>query len=263
MKKLLITTIGLCAISTFNVNAGQDHSDRCDINLNGELNFADNTLTITTRADEQVKITNSYVVYLDGEKLSLSNEETKYVKDYYDSIQQSIPQVMTVASEGMKLANYAVTEVLRGFLGADSRVALQLETKLNDLYSQLQEHVYQNPESLTFDTATLERDLGLGADFEEEVDLIVSEAMENAMGEFLVQMGRSMMNGEGSVESFEERMNKMGDEIESKVESQTKGIEKEAEKLCEMLTIVDDSENKVQQIKGLGNVDLVAKGKNA
>ena len=42
-----------------------------------------------------------------------------------------------------------------------------------------------------------------------------------------------------------------------------KAIEKEAEKLCEMLTIVDDSENKVQQIKGLGNVDLVAKGKNA
>jgi uncharacterized protein YdcH (DUF465 family) len=263
MKKLLITTLGLCAISTFNVNAGDMHSDRCDINLNGELNFAQNTLTITTKADEQVKITNAYVVHLNGEKLSLSDEETKWVKEYYDSIEQSIPQVMTVASEGMKIANYAVTEVLRGFLGSESKVASQLETKLNGLYSQLQDHVYQNPESLTFDTKTLEKDLGLGADFEAEIDLIVSEVMENAMGEFLVQMGRSMLNGEGSMESFEERMNKMGDDIETKVESQTKGIEKEAEKLCEMLTTVDDSETKVQQIKGLGNVDLVAKGKNA
>jgi hypothetical protein len=87
--------------------------------------------------------------------------------------------------------------------------------------------------------------------------------MENAMGEFLVQMGTSMLNGEGSMASFEQRMKKMSKDIETKVESQTKNIEQEAKKLCEMLTTIDDSESKVQTIKGLGNVDIVTKNKNA
>jgi len=83
------------------------------------------------------------------------------------------------------------------------------------------------------------------------------------MGEFLVQMGRSMLNGEGSMESFEQRMSQMGDDIESKVESQTDDIKKEAKVLCEMLTTIDVSESHVQKIKGLGNVDIVSKSKNA
>lgn len=263
MKKVIATTIGLCALTAFNVNAGDYHAEQCDINLNGEISFAEQTLTVTTKSDDEVKITNSYVVFLNGKKLSLSGQETQWVKDYYDGIEQSIPQVMTVAAEGIKIANYAVSEVLRGFLGSESKVATKLEVKLNGLYGQLKDHVYQNPNFLTFDTATLEKELGLGPDFDAEVDKIVSEVMENAMGEFFVQMGKSMMNGQGSIESFEERMSKMGDALESKIEGQTKDIELEAQKLCEMLTTVDESESKVQQIKGLGNVDIVTTSKNA
>ena len=263
MKKTIATTIGLCALTAFNASAAQYHSEQCDINLNGDLRFAEKTLMVKTTADEEVKITDSYMVYLDGKKLSLSAEETKWIQEYYQGIEQSIPQVMTVAAEGVKIANYAVSEVLRGFLGEQSKVASQLEIKLDDLYSKLTKHVYQNPESLTFDSAKLQTELGLGPDFDAEVDLIVSDVMEKAMGEFLVQMGRSMLNGEGSMESFEQRMSKMGDDIESKVESQTDGIEKEAKVLCEMLTTIDASESKVQKIKGLSKVDIVSKSKNA
>ena len=127
----------------------------------------------------------------------------------------------------------------------------------------MKDHVYQNTGSLTFDSAKLENELGLGPDFEKEVHMIVSDVMENAMGELLVQMGRSMLNDEGSMGSFEQRMEKMGKDIETKVESRTKNIEQEAKKLCEMLTTLDDSESKVQTIKGLGNVDIVTRNKNA
>jgi len=262
MKTIIATTISLCALTAFNVSAGQYNSQQCDINLNGDLRFAEKTLTVKTKADDEVKITDSYMVYLNGEKLSLSAEETTWVKGYYDGIEQSIPQVMTVAAEGVKIANYAVTEVLRGFLGAESKIASQLEIKLTDLYGKLKNHVYQNPESLTFDSAKLESELGFGPDFNAEVDLIVSDVMEKAMGEFFVQMGRSMLNGEGSMESFEQRMENMGKEIESKVEGQTESIELEAKKLCQMLTTIDAAESKVQKIKGLGNMDIVTKNKH-
>jgi hypothetical protein len=263
MKKVIATTISLCALTAFNVGAGQYHSNQCDINLNGEIRFSEKTLTVKTKTDDEVKITDSYLVYLNGEKLIISSEQTTWVKEYYDSVEQSIPQAMTVAAEGIKIANYAVSEVLRGFLGDESKVASQLEIRLDDLYGKLKNHVYQNPGSLTFDSAKLENELGLGPDFEKEVDIIVSDVMENAMGEFLVQMGRSMLNGEGSMESFEQRMEKMGKDIETKVEGRAKNIEQEAKKLCEMLTTIDDSESKVQTIKGLGNVDIVTKNKNA
>jgi hypothetical protein len=263
MKKVIATTISLCALTAFNVSASQYNSEQCDINLQGDLRFAENTLTLKTEADDEVRITENYMVFLNGQKLALSAGETNWVKEYYRAIEQTIPQVMTVAAEGVKIANYAVTDVLRGFLGAQSKVASQLEIKLNDLYGKLNEHVYQNPKSLTFDSAKLESELGLGTDFNAEVDLLVSDVMENAMGEFLVQMGRSMLNGNGSMGSFEQRMEEMGEAIETKVESQTESIKKEAKKLCEMLTTIDVSENNVQKIKGLNDLDIVTKNKSA
>jgi hypothetical protein len=263
MKKVVATTISLYALTAFNVGASQYHSNQCDINLHGEIRFAEKTLTVKTKTDDEVMITNSYLVYLNSEKLILSSEQTTWVEEYYDSVEQSIPQAMTVAAEGMKIANYAVSAVLREFLGAESTVASQLEIRLDDLYGKLKDHVYQNPGSLTFDSAKLENELGLGPDFEKDVDIIVSGVMENAMSELLVQMGTSMLNGEGSVASFKQRMEKMGKDIKTKVEGRTKDIEQEAKKLCEMLTTINNAENKVQTIKGLGNVDIVTKNKNA
>ncbi len=171
MKKVITTTISLCALTAFNVSASQYNSEQCVINLQGDLRFAENTLTLKTEADDEVRITENYMVFLNGQKLALSAGETTWVKEYYRAIEQTIPQVMTVAAEGVKIANYAVTDVLRGFLGAQSKVASQLEIKLNDLYGKLNEHVYQNPKSLTFDSAKLESELGLGTDFNAEVHL--------------------------------------------------------------------------------------------
>ncbi len=271
MKKIIVTSISLVALSAFNANVQADtiagkhiyHSDQCEINLEGELRFADKALTVKTDAKDSIKITADYRVFINDQAQSLSDQETQWVKEYYDSIEQAIPQVMTVAAEGIQIANIAVTEVLRGFLGDESRVATQLETKLNDLHTQLKEHVYQNPDSLTFDTEALETDLAFGADFDAEVDQIVSDIMDNAMGEFLVQMGRSMLSGDGSAEPFEQRMERMGDEIEAKMEGKTDQIEVEAKKLCDMLTTIDASESKVQQIMGLSGVDIVTTNNNA
>lgn len=263
MKKIIATTISLCALTAFNAGAHEFKKDQCNINLNGDLRFVEQTLTVKTSNEEKVKITSDYRVYLNDEQLTLSAQETQWIQSYYDGIVESIPQVMTVAAEGMKIANYAVSEVLRGFLGSDSKVAAQLETKMNGLYSDLKDHVYQNPDYLTLDTAVLESELGLGPDFDQEVDQIVSEVMEGAMGEFFVQLGKSMLNGEGTMSSFEQRMAKMGDDIETKIEGQTKDIEREAEKLCEMLTTIDASEDNVQKIKGLNNLNMVTLHKNA
>lgn len=271
MKKFIVTSIGFIALTAFNANlhaetiAGKHryHNDQCDINLNGEFRFADKTLTVVTIADDSIKITDNYSVFLNEQQQELSKQETQWVKEYYDSVEETIPQVMTVAAEGVKIANYAVTEVLRGFLGNESKVASQLETKLTDIHTRLKEHVYQNPNSLTFDTEALEDELGFGSDFDAEVDQIVSDTMENAMGEFLVQMGRSMLNGEASMGSFEQRMENMGKDIEAKVEGQTKQIEAEAKRLCEMLTTIDASETNIQKIKGLSGIDVVTKNNNA
>jgi hypothetical protein len=270
MKKIIATSISILVLTTFNTYVHADtiagkhkyHNDQCDINLNGEFRFADNTLTVKTKANDSVRITDNYSVYLNDQAQNLSAQETQWVKAYYDSIEQTIPQVMTVAAEGVKIANYAVTEVLRGFLGNESNVASQLETELNELHTKLKNHVYQNPNSLTFDTEGLETDLGFGADFDAEIDQLVSEVMENAIGEFLVQMGKSMLNGDNSMGSFEQRMEKMGQEIETKVEGQVKQIEAEAKKLCDMLSTIDASESNIQRIKGLDDVDVVTTNNN-
>jgi hypothetical protein len=265
MKKIIAKGISLIALTTFLANVHADttavehryNNDQCDINLNGELRFANKTLTIKTKNKDNVKITANYNVFLNDEVLDLSSQETQRVKAYYDSIERTIPQVMTVAAEGVKIANYAVTEVLKSVLGNESNVASQLETKLNDLHTQLKNHVYQNPNSLTYDTEALETGLGFSADFDAEIDQIVSGVMEKAMGEFLVQMGRSILNGETSMGSFEERMEKMGTDIETKVEGEAKQLAVEAKKLCDMLITIDASEGKIQKIKGLSAVDIV------
>ena len=271
MKKIIVSGISLLALTVLNANVYADttagkhryHNEQCDINLNGELRFADNTLTVKTKDEDSIRITANYNVFVNDQVQNLSDQETRWVKAYYDSIEQSIPQVMIVAAEGVKIANYAVTEVLRSFLGNESTTASQLETKLDDLHVQLKDHVYQNPNSVTFDTQALEGGLGFSSDFDAEVEQIVSGVMERAVGEFLVQTGRSILNGETSMGSFEQGMTKMGKDIETKVDGEAKQMKVETKKLCGMLSTIDASESNVQKIKGLSGVDIVTLNNDA
>ncbi|MBF7074987.1 YggN family protein [Glaciecola sp. MH2013] len=259
MKKTLVTTIAFTSLFAFNAQAYDFNNEQCNVDLNGDIKFSEKILSLKTKSERIVKITPDYSLYLDGKAVSLSAQEQKWVAQYYNEIQDSIPQVMTVAAEGVKIANFAVSEVLRGFLGEDSLAATNMEDKLDSLYTGLKSHVYKNPDYLTFDTQVIEDDLGLGANFDEEIDQFVSEIIEQAMGEFFIQMGKNMLSGEGdtSMTSFEARMEKMGEAIETKVEGQGEMLKRETEKLCEMISTIDATESNIQKIRGLSDLDLI------
>ena len=247
----------------------QFNSDYCDVNINADLKLEKNTLTVTSESGQVLVINPDYNLTIDGQVINLSASQKKLTKNYYDNIYSTIPQAMTVASEGVKVANTVVPELMRGFLGEQSKAATMLEAKLNTLHQDLKLHVNQNPSYISFDTQYIKEDLGLDTGIEEEIDLLVEEIVEQATGEFMVQMSKSFFSAfntqaEDSVESdktgvssFEQRMEKMGEELEVKIEENTKTLELEMNKLCDMLEDIDASENKMQNIEGLSNLDLI------
>jgi len=259
MKTILSASVLMLSTLFLSVSAHAEFGfeNQCDINLSGDLSFQQNELTLTTEKDSTVLITQKKDVFVDGKKIALSASQQASINEYYDAIEQSIPQIIEVAKEGLVIANYAVGEALSGLLGANSKAVAMLKDKLQEIESGLEKHVYQHPDYITFDTRTLENDIGVSKQWDSQFDELMAEVMPAAMGEFLMAMGRSMLSGETTGESFEKRMETMGEEIEQKVMARTENIEKVAHKLCESLKSVDAAEDQVAKIPALKDLNIV------
>lgn len=266
-SQFAVVIISIVALLSAFPSAAHNHQidldNHCSVDMQGHLSLNQGELRLTDSNQQDVLITRNKELFVDGKKISLNRNEQKWLENYYDSIEAAIPSVITVAREGIRIANYAVSEVLSSLLGENSRTVKMLKDKLETAQRGLDDHLNQDPNYITFDTQTLETDMGVTRDWEKQYEGIVEEIMPEAMGEFLVALGRSMMTGGSVDESFEQRMQRVGDDIEEKVTAQSDLIEKEAAVLCESMKAVEQAEQEIQKIPALRSLDMMTINKRA
>lgn len=263
MKINTTIVVGLVCVAntlfTSHADAAISLDTECNIQVNGHVSLKNNDLLITTEQNQNILINAQHDLFVNDQAISLNAEQKTWVGNYYSDIQRSIPMVVEVAIEGINIANYAVSEALGGILGKDSNTVRMLSDKLNEIEQKLHLHIHQNPQHITFDTQTLEQELGMGNKLDAEVDRLVEEAMQSAMGEFFMLLGKSMLSGgNANLADFEQRMQNIGNEIESKIESQTTALEVKAEELCTMLNQVDQSQTQLHSIPALQHLNVVS-----
>lgn len=261
MKTLINAIIAglLSLLSLF--SQAQNHisiENQCEVNMQGDISMRKGDLRIFVENQQELLITQQRELFYEGKQISLNKQQQAWVDDYYLSIEKAVPQVIKVTREAIKIANYAVTEVLEGFLGSDSKAVASLRNKLNEIEQGLDNHLNQDPNYITFDTQTLENDIGVSREWEKQYEDLLEEVIPTAMGEFIMAMGRAMINGDNnSNESFEQRMENMGNQIEQKVGARADLIEQDAEVLCQFMKQIDFAESNLQKIPELKELNMI------
>jgi hypothetical protein len=233
------------------------NSETCDVNLNGEIVLANNEMTITSEQDDVILFTKAGDASVNGKTLQLTSQERETVTSYVEGFEEAVPKAIELAAKAIELTNYALTEVFTGILGEDSKLPQMLNDKLSALQQKLENHVYQQPDSVTFNSAFFDGNSSEASEFERDIDAAVEEVMGTAMAELLVSFGRSMFSGDTNMENFEEKMTSLGDTIDATVTEQSQKLKGDALELCESLEKIEEKERELQKIKGLEGIDFV------
>lgn len=266
MKTTLMASLVL-GTNLFMAQTSLAHSDQyyssCDTQINSTISLANKTLFVETTQDQQVEISANGEVYVDGKKLSLTSAQRETAKRYYNEVEASVPMIVDITVGALDITATALGEVFAGLLGDDNELPQKIVSKLEDARDSIEQSVYQDPNSITFNSHDIENSIVDDNFLDEHIDEVVESVQSALVGEILMNLGKAMFNDDYSMDEFGERMDKMGEQIEQKVESASYILEEKAEVLCEQYEQIDNTERKLQQIDALKNLDMIKFNKRA
>lgn len=239
MKNAFITTAVAAAISFSNgamahqqQNEENNHisisTDNCDLEFNNKLYITPDSLNIEASSGVVV-IDQDGNLSINGEAQSVSASDQTLLAHYADAVRGQVPQVAEVAMEGVELAGVALNEVGTAF-GLENMSAME----------EMMANIGEEIQSAFYDGGTFVIDQGrfdtMGDTFDDKFDEQMEEAMEalvmESIGSLLISLGSEMLSSGGDINNFEQRMERMGQQIEEKVELQAKSLEQKAHQLC-------------------------------
>jgi hypothetical protein len=191
------------------------------------------------------KIVDGKTLFIENKSIELTQIQQELLKKYDDKIRHLVPQVKSVAIEGVDLAVDGVNLAFNGLLGEGNRVAADLTEDLNLIREEVVAKLsIENGISVGIDG--LESDELLGKDFDQRIESSVEKAVLNSMGSILMAMGQQMMTADSGEQSFETRMENFGESIEQEMTARSAVIEKKAEALCVSIAKVDVLEEQLK-----------------
>ena len=106
MKTLALSTLFAASLCALPAVAHVEVDNQCNTQLHGSISYQHGDLTVTTLDGDTVLITPAHELFIDGDKVDLSDEEQRWVSDYYTNIETAIPMTVQIATEGLHVASY-------------------------------------------------------------------------------------------------------------------------------------------------------------
>ncbi|MFW8592473.1 DUF2884 family protein [Glaciecola sp. 2405UD65-10] len=245
------------AFIAFSAQAQSFSNNQCNADFKGDVVFENNLLQVFPTKQQVVTFNSAGKVTVDGSQISLSSAQTDYAKAYYANAEAAIPIVVDISSEAIQIANVSLSETAIGILGPNTKLPKMIDTKLMAISEAIKGHVYANPDSLTFKSAQLEKDLGGNEGFDDEISKVTTEMT----AAFTAELLQSVMSGKTNFEDVEKRLESLGEEIEEKAEALAEQLEDKTKLLCEKLEAIDTAETELQSISALSNLNIIVVGK--
>ncbi len=235
----------------------------CNVDLSAGFAINANSIEFLKAEGESDEQKRSLYKIIDGKKLlvdhqhiELSDVQQALVKKYDEQIRHLVPQVKSVAIEGVDLAIEGVNLAFNGLLGEGNAVAADLTTELTLIRQQVSTKL-SIENGISVGIEGLESEELLGKDFDQRIESAVEKAVLNSMGSILIALGQQMVTSEGDERSFETRMENFGDTIEHEMTTRAAVIEKKAEALCISIAEVDTLEEQLKiEIESLASTNV-------
>lgn len=258
-KKLLLSVALTSALMSGHAFAHDSsfQNNSCDMELDGHIQYYQGDLTVQMDNGLVMTIDSHHNMTIDGESVSLDSEQQRWVSEYYNNIDIAIPMTLNIASEGLQIANVAVTEVFTELLGGDQmgddfrELFDSLETKLNTSF-------YEDAGNIRVDSTKFDEPGWFDESWEQEFEAQIESLISESMGRILIAVGTQMLWEGGDMSEFEQKMERWGEDLEYRLESQAAALEEKGDALCKVLKKADYAEGKMQaSISGLDDLNLL------
>ncbi|MCW8832670.1 MAG: YggN family protein [Colwellia sp.] len=255
-KKSLLAVTLLATLSSASVMA----HNSCDVELEAGVNISKNSIEFFNEKNKDIlyRIDNDESLFVAGQAVDLNDEQQALVSQYSASIKAMVPEVRTVAIEGVDLAVEGVNLAFNELLGEGNDVSADLTRELTNLRDEVSTR-FTLEHGFTIGEDGLKNNDLLGDDFEQRIESAVEKAVMSSMGSIMVAVGQEMIFSGGDSDAFETRMENFGESIEHEMESRAEKIEHKAEQLCLSAVKIDQLEEQLQNnIESLADINVIS-----
>lgn len=268
MKKLTATYSGafiLCAAALSN----QAYAEQCSIHLNYGVIIDPSHIRVIDDGRTLVQINGTKQLFIQGIEQSVTAEQEALIEQFSSGIRAHIPEIVSIAIEGVDIGLKAVNEVVGGLTGENSASQQKVQAKFEELKWRIRARFNQSANNYFIAPQDFnDFDEMFAGEFEQEIEEIV----QTSVGTILKAVGQSMLSenehseqldGEPRLDNFDERMDGMSNGLELEVSERAKALDKKAAQFCQRLAELDQIEAQLQQaITPLKKYNLIQSNQN-
>lgn len=234
MNKLLLSAALLISASA-PAFAGGDGMSMCDMRSDYSLRLRDGELSFHRESGtpSDVRLQGGRL-YVDGTEVTLSAGDRARIARIEREVRALIPEIKTIALEGVALAGVALTEVARAF---DSDAGAEFGEKITAMQQELAAGIDQAIENGEWNEHRFERDM----------ERMVSELAPAIAGDIAGAAVAAALSGdEEQVQRIERRAQELERTIEREVKLRAGELEKRADALCPRIAALAELEAELE-----------------
>jgi hypothetical protein len=262
MSKLSFLKHGSIALSLLSV-ASLAGAQQCSINLNYGVIIDPKHIRIVDQGQTKVQINNTNQLFIRGSEFTLTNEQQLLLTRFSSGVRQQVPEIVSIAIEGVDIGLKAVNKVVAGLTGENSASQQKVQAKFDELkwrirarFNQSANNYYIAPQDLN------DFDEMFTGEFEQEIEAMIS----TSIGSILEAVGQSLLadsdenayGGETRITTFDNRLNSISKGLELEVSERAQALDKKVALFCQQLTQLDEIEAQLHQaIPALKKYNLI------
>jgi hypothetical protein len=229
------------------------YSQECAINFNYGVIIDPNHIRIVEKSKTQVQINGAKQLFIQGRELRLTDSQQVLLTEFSKGIRQQLPEMVSIAIEGVDIGLKAANEVIGGLTGENSSSQQKVQAKFDELkwrirarFNQSANNYYIAPQDFN------DFDEMFAGEFEQEIEEIVSESIGTilkAVGQSMIAENNSGENGSGEqrISIYDDRLTSFGKGLHLEITQRAKALDEKASLFCLQLTDLDKIEHKLQQ----------------
>jgi len=234
---------------------------QCDVNFNYGVVIDPSHVRMLEHGNTFVQVNGQNQLFVNGREIVLDQAQRELLTQYIIGIRQQVPEIVSIAIEGVDIGLKAVNQVIGGLTGENSASHQKFQQKFDEMEAHLRKRFNHSDSSYYIGAQDFD-DFGeiFAGEFESEIEEIVTDSI----GSILVAVGEAITDDDDTKTSekrentFDERMSSMGKDLKLEITSRVNSLEQKAEHFCQSLIELDRIETKLQQsIYQLLEFDLI------
>ncbi len=215
----------MCALVVFLVATPSfaEHRDSCTIDIERGVEVKKTKIRVFDKDKTLFEIDSGGQLWIEGEYVALNSKQQALTSAYYQEVQIAVPELIEMANGIVELTAEALHNSFGEAFGRDSGMTESIDRLMVTVQKAVSQSMSRRGGVYRIAADGDEVIEGaFGDEFEEEVEAIA----EQALASVLVMLAKSIFSGEGD---FEERMEAVGDKIETSMETHMEHLEEEIE----------------------------------